>query len=190
MSVIARQPPEWASRRAHAVVVMGVSGSGKSTVAELLAQRLGWEMIEGDTLHPPENVEKMRCGIPLDDADRAPWLNRICEELEAWKAAKRSVVLTCSALKRAYRNQIRTARPDVRFVYLKGAEDFIDRRISARQRHFMPASLLRSQFEALEEPAHGEPVITVDVVDPPEVELQAILEALGVREPARAPKDV
>lgn len=177
----AKEPPEAAGGRAGALVVMGVSGSGKSTVAELLAQRLGWEMIEGDTLHPPANVEKMRRGIPLDDADRAPWLERIGEELKARKIAGRSLVLTCSALKRVYRAQIVAARPDVCFVYLKGGEDLINRRVSARHHQFMPASLLHSQFETLEEPTADEPVITVNVADSPEDEAQAVLDALAAR---------
>ena len=128
--------------QSYALVVMGVSGSGKSTVAERLAERLGWLMMEGDRLHPPANVEKMRRGIPLDDADRAPWLDRIGEELKAWAAAGRSGVLTCSALKRAYRARILAARPDVRFVYLKGSKELIAGRVSVRHHEYMPASLL------------------------------------------------
>ena len=162
-----------------ALVVMGVSGSGKSTVARLVAERLGWPMVEGDSLHPPANVEKMRRGVPLDDADRAPWLARICDELKAWKAAGRSGVMTCSALKRVYRAQIVAARPDVRFVYLQGSKALIAQRIAARHHEYMPASLLSSQFEALEEPAPGEPAIVVDIADPPEVELQTVLAGLG-----------
>ena len=110
------------AKNGTALVVMGVSGSGKTTVAELLAKQLGWPFMEGDRLHPPANVEKMRQGIPLTDADRAPWLDRIGEELKSWAAVGKSGVLTCSALKRAYRDRIRSARPDVRFVYVKGSE--------------------------------------------------------------------
>ncbi len=179
MSEAERPPQEQVERPGQAVVIMGVSGSGKSTVAELLAQRLGWEMAEGDSLHPPANVEKMRQGIPLDDADRAPWLDRIGEKLRAWAAGGRSGVLTCSALKRAYRASILAARPDVRFVYLKGSEDVIGRRVNARRHEYMPASLLHSQFEALEEPLPGEPVITVDAADAPELEVRKIIDALG-----------
>ncbi len=164
----------------HAVVVMGVSGSGKSTVGELLAKRAGWEMIEGDRLHPPANVEKMRRGMPLDDADRAPWLDRIGDQLRAWAAEGRSGIVTCSALKRAYRERIRGARPDVRFVYLKGSEALIRSRVSARHHEYMPASLLHSQFETLEEPSPGEPVITVDANEPSGVEVQKIIDALGL----------
>jgi gluconokinase len=164
----------------RALVVMGVSGSGKSTVGELISRRLGWEMIEGDRLHPPANVEKMRRGIPLDDADRAPWLDRIGEQLRDWARAGRSGVVTCSALKRAYRDRIRVARPDVVFVYLKGSEALIQTRVTARHHEYMPASLLRSQFETLEEPLPGEPVITIDANDPPEAEAQEIIAALGL----------
>src|SRR5271165_3256301 len=167
-------------RRPQAVLVMGVSGSGKSTVGELLAKRLGWEMIEGDRLHPPANVEKMRRGMPLDDADRAPWLDRIGDQLRAWAAAGRSGIVTCSALKRAYRERILAARPDVRFVYLKGSEQLIGSRVSVRHHEYMPASLLKSQFETLEEPMPGEPVITVDAGDTPEIEVQTIIDALGL----------
>jgi len=171
-----------------AVVIMGVSGSGKSTVAARLAERLGCEMIEGDSLHPAANVEKMRSGIPLDDADRAPWLDRIADQLAAWQAACRSGVMTCSALKRAYRARLTAARPDVRFVYLRGSEALIASRVRARRHEYMPASLLRSQFETLEEPASGEPAITIDAALSPEAEVQAILAALGRADPAAPPQ--
>ena len=163
-----------------AVVVMGVSGSGKTTVAELLATKLGWRFIEGDRLHPPANVEKMRQGIPLTDADRAPWLDRIGEELKRWAAEGESGVLTCSALKRAYRDRIRVARPDVRFVYLKGSEALIKGRVAARHHEYMPASLLKSQFDTLEEPAPDEPVVTVDAGGSPDAEVAAIVAALNL----------
>jgi len=162
------------------LVVMGVSGSGKTTVAVLLAKRLGWPFVEGDRLHPPANVEKMRQGIPLTDADRAPWLDRIGEELKSWAAEGRSGVMTCSALKRAYRDGIRSARPDVRFVYLKGSEAMIEGRVGARRHEYMPASLLKSQFAALEEPTPDEGVITVDATGTPEAEVAAVLAALGL----------
>jgi gluconokinase len=163
-----------------AVVVMGVSGSGKTTVADLLASELGWQFIEGDRLHPPANVEKMRQGIPLTDTDRVPWLDRIGEELKGWATEGRSGVLTCSALKRAYRDRIRSARPDVRFVYLKGSEALIKGRVGARHHEYMPASLLRSQFEALEEPAPDEPVVTVDAGGSAETEVAAVIAALDL----------
>jgi gluconokinase len=164
----------------EAVVVMGVSGSGKTTVAERLAGKLGWRFIEGDRLHPPANVEKMRQGIPLTDADRAPWLDRIGEELKRWAAEGQSGVMTCSALKRAYRDRIRSARPDARFVYLKGSEALIKGRVAARHHEYMPASLLHSQFEALEEPSPDEPVVRVDAGGSPDAEVAAIIAALDL----------
>ncbi len=162
----------------RALMVMGVSGSGKTTVAVLIADRLGWDMLEGDRLHPPQNVEKMRRGVPLDDADRAPWLDRIGERLQAEAAAGRSVVVTCSALKRAYRARLLAARPDLVFVYLKGSEALFQARVRSRQHEYMPASLLRSQFEALEEPGPDEPVVSVDAAAPPVAEAQAALDRL------------
>jgi carbohydrate kinase (thermoresistant glucokinase family) len=169
-----------------ALVVMGVSGSGKTTVAALLAKGLGWPFVEGDRLHPPANVEKMRQGIPLTDADRAPWLDRIGEALKSWAAEGRSGVMTCSALKRAYRDRVRSARPDVRFVYLKGSEALIKSRVDARHHEYMPASLLRSQFDALEEPAPDEPVVTIDAGGSPETEVAAVIAALGLDAPRRS----
>ena len=168
------------SRAGCAVVVMGVSGSGKTTVAELLAKRLGWPFMEGDRLHPAANVDKMRQGIPLTDADRAPWLDRIGEELKSWAAEGRSGVMTCSALKRAYRDRIRSARPDVRFVYLKGSQGLIEGRVAARQHEYMPASLLRSQFDTLEEPTPDEQVVTVDAGGSADKEVAAVIAALGL----------
>jgi gluconokinase len=160
------------------ILVMGVSGSGKTTVAERLAKRLGWAFLEGDRLHPEANVEKMRQGIPLDDADRWPWLDRIGKELKEWGRLGRSGLLTCSALKLAYRDRIRAARPDVHFVYVRGSEALIQSRVSSRQHEYMPASLLRSQFEALEEPTPDEHVVTIEATDPPDAEVAAVIAAL------------
>ena len=169
------------SRSGGALIVMGVSGSGKTTVAERLAKELAWPFMEGDRLHPPANVEKMRQGIALNDADRIPWLDRIGEELKRWAAEGWFGVMTCSALKRAYRDRIRSARPDVRFVYLKGSEALIDSRVKARHHEYMPASLLRSQFDTLEEPAPDEPgVVTVDASGSPDEEVAAVIAALGL----------
>jgi gluconokinase len=171
------------ARTGYALVVMGVSGSGKTTVAELLAKQLGWPYMEGDRLHPPANVEKMRQGIPLTDADRAPWLDRIGEELKRWAAEGRSGVMTCSALRRAYRDRIRSARPDVRFVYLKGSQTLIESRVAARHHEYMPASLLKSQFATLEEPTPDEPgVVTVDADGSADQEVAAAIAALGLAE--------
>ena len=170
MTGIDLQPERvWSPALAHAVtspvivVVMGVSGSGKSTVAALLAAALGCQFQEGDDLHPPENVEKMRSGTPLTDADRMPWLHKIAEEIDGWRARGECGVLTCSALKRSYRNIIIGDRDDVVLVYLKGSPDLIHRRMAARHEHFMPIALLDSQFETLEEPTPDERPIIVDV---------------------------
>ncbi len=167
-----------AAKTGCAVVVMGVSGSGKTTVAELLAKQLAWPFMEGDRLHPAANVEKMRQGIPLTDADRAPWLDRIGEELKRWAAEGRSGVMTCSALKRAYRDRLRSARPDVRFVYLKGSEALIEARVARRHHEYMPASLLRSQFDTLEEPTPDEQVVIVDAGGSADKEVAAVIGAL------------
>ena len=164
---------------ARALIVMGVSGCGKTTLAKALSDRLGFEMIEGDSLHPPENVEKMRAGVPLDDSDRAPWLDRIGELLQARGVEGRSVVVTCSALKRAYRDRLRAARPDLVFVFLEGSRDLIAARVGARRHEYMPASLLDSQFATLERPASGEPAVIVDAALDPQAQVQAALELLA-----------
>ena len=159
----------WSAALAHTItkpviaVVMGVSGSGKTTVSALLAAALGCQFQEGDDLHPAENVEKMHGGTPLTDADRMPWLHKIAEEIDAWRARDESGVLTCSALKRSYRDIIIGGRPDVTLVYLKGSYDLIHRRMAARHEHFMPVALLDSQFATLQEPTPDEHPIIVDV---------------------------
>jgi gluconokinase len=168
------------SKDGFALVVMGVSGSGKTTVAELLAKQLGWPFMEGDRLHPPPNVEKMRQGIPLTDADRGPWLDRIGEQLRSWAAEGTSGVLTCSALKHAYRDRIRSARPDVRFVYVRGSEPLIEARVAARHHEYMPASLLRSQFDTLEEPTSDEQAVAVDAGGSADEEVAAVIAALNL----------
>ncbi len=142
---------------------MGVSGSGKSTVAALAAGALGCRFQEGDDLHPPENVEKMRRGTPLTDADRLPWLRKIADEIDGWRARGECGVLTCSALRRSYRDIIIDDRPDLVLVYLKGSCDLINQRLIARREHFMPVALLDSQFAILEEPTPDEHPIIVDV---------------------------
>jgi gluconokinase len=143
------------------LVLMGVSGSGKSTVAGVLAGRLGWEIAEGDDMHPPENVAKMAAGHPLDDADRRPWLRTVAGWITAHADAGRSGVITCSALKRSYRDVLRG--PDVIFVHLRGTHDEIAHRLAARHGHYMPASLLDSQFDTLEPLAPDERALVVDV---------------------------
>ena len=142
---------------------MGVSGSGKTTVAALLAAQLGWRYREGDDLHPDANVEKMRGGTPLTDADRLPWLRKIAEEIDGWRARSEQGVVTCSALKRSYRDIIIGDRREVVLVYLKGSQDLIARRMAARHEHFMPTALLNSQFATLQEPAPDERPIVIDV---------------------------
>src|SRR6185437_6732356 len=159
----------WSAALPHTVggpviaVVMGVSGSGKTTVSALLAAALGCQFQEGDDLHPAENVEKMHGGTPLTDADRMPWLYKIAEEIDGWRARGESGVLTCSALKRSYRDIIIDGRPDVTLVYLRGSYDLIRRRMAARHEHFMPVALLDSQFSTLQEPTPDEHPGTVDV---------------------------
>ena len=159
-------------------VVMGVSGSGKITVAGRLAAGLGWECQEGDALHPPENVEKMKGGTPLSDADRLPWLRRIAERIDDWRAHGLSGVVTCSALKRRYRDIIIGDRPEVRLVYLKGSPDLIRERLARRRGHFMPPALLDSQFAVLEEPAADEHAIVIDIEAAPEEIVTGIVARL------------
>ena len=156
------------SARAHRgsppiLVVMGVSGAGKTTIGEELAARLGWPFEEGDSLHPEANVAKMHAGIPLTDADRQPWLERVAAWIDAQRAAKRPGIITCSALKRSYREVIIGDRPEVRLVYLRGGRDLIAEHLSGRKGHFMPASLLQSQIDTLEGPDPDEDPLIVDV---------------------------
>lgn len=151
----------------RAVVVMGVAGCGKSTVAALLAERLGWELLEGDALHPAANVERMAAGIALTDEDRAPWLAAVAAWMDARLAAGRSVVVACSALARRYRDVLR--RDDVVFVHLTGSPQLLAERLAAREHHFMKAGMLRSQLEALEPPAPDERHLTLDIAAPPSV---------------------
>ena len=167
------------AKAAPALVAMGVSGSGKTTLANALAARLGFEMIEGDSLHPPENVKKMRAGVPLDDADRAPWLDLIGELLRARGAEGRPVIVTCSALKRAYRDRLRAARPDLVLVYLDGSRALIAARVGARRHEYMPASLLDSQFATLEPPVSDEAAVFIDAALDPQAQVQAALEQLA-----------
>jgi len=156
-------------------IVMGVSGSGKTTIGRPLAERLGWAYLDADEFHPPANIAKMRAGQPLDDADRAGWLKAMAERLAACAAGGQSAVLGCSALKRAYRDQLRAAGGDVRFVYLRGSYELIAERLARRTDHFMPPGLLTSQFAALEEP---DETLTVDIARSPEEIIDEIFAAL------------
>jgi gluconokinase len=168
---------------AHApavVVVMGVSGSGKSTIASLLALRLRWEFEDGDWFHPASNVEKMHSGIPLTDEDRWPWLQAIAAWIDETRRKGGHAIVTCSALKRRYRDILIGDRVDVRLVYLKGEEALIARRVATRHEHFMPRSLLHSQFEALEEPGADEDPIIVSVEPPPREIVTRILSSLNL----------
>lgn len=149
-----------------AIVVMGVAGCGKSCIGSAIADCSGGRLIEGDAFHPQANIDKMSAGIPLDDADRAGWLVRLGEELQATIRAGKRPILTCSALKRRYRDALRQAVPDLGFVFLELSPAEAERRVLARPGHFMPASLIDSQFAALE-PPHGEPLtLALDATQP------------------------
>jgi gluconokinase len=158
------------------IVLMGVSGTGKTAVGTRLARGLGGEFVEGDDYHPPANVEKMRSGMPLDDADRQPWLETLSREIGRWLDAGKTVVLACSALKQRYRDILKAGRAGVRFVHLEGDPDLIRSRLAQRRGHYMPASLLDSQFAALEEPADA---ITVTVEGTPDEIVAEIVKALN-----------
>lgn len=146
------------------VVVMGVSGSGKSTVGRLLAEALDADFHDGDDFHPPENRRKMASGSPLDDTDRWPWLDALGRQIDSHLRDGSRAVLACSALKASYRDRLRRHGPTVRFVHLRGTPELIARRLAGRQGHFMPPELLQSQFDALEEPTDA---VAVDIDQPP-----------------------
>jgi carbohydrate kinase (thermoresistant glucokinase family) len=157
-------------------VVMGVSGSGKTVIGLAFARSLGVEFVEGDDFHPEENLKRMASGIALTDEDRAPWLRSIGARLRAAKEAGTGLVVSCSALKRSYRDLLRAEAGDVRFMFLKGSRALIAERLATRSRHFMPPSLLDSQFAALEEPGPDERVWECDVRESP-ADLVAALAA-------------
>jgi gluconokinase len=165
------------------LVVMGVSGCGKSTIGTQIAIQLHWEFEDGDWFHPASNIEKMHSGHPLTDDDRWPWLNAIADFVDATRRAGNHAVIACSALKRSYRAIIVGNRPDVRLVYLKGDIDLIARRVAARHEHFMPLELLQSQFAALEEPGPDENPIVVSVEPPPRAIVAQVLAALTAPRP-------
>ncbi|MEA2758982.1 MAG: gluconokinase [Methylobacteriaceae bacterium] len=179
MSRDAPRPLEGALKNVAALVVMGVSGSGKTTIAALLAQELGWRFEDGDWFHPKANVEKMESGTPLTDADRQPWLEAIATWIDDLSAKGAHGVVACSALKRRYRDVLaRAGHETVRFIYLKGDKALIAKRMTARHGHFMPPALLESQFATLEEPAPDEHPITVSVAGTPGEIVADILAAL------------
>lgn len=158
------------------VVVMGVSGCGKSTVGQLLAQGLGVPYVEGDALHPPRNVALMAAGTPLNDEDRRGWLDAIAAQLAA--AEHSGAVVSCSALKHIYRDRLRIAAPDLRLVHLHGSRELLAQRMQARSGHYMPASLLQSQLNTLEPPGADEAAIIIDIAPPPEQIAAAALQQL------------
>lgn len=157
------------------IILMGVSGSGKTTIGRLLAQDLGWPFYDGDDFHPQANIDKMRQGIPLTDDDRDAWLTTLRHQIDTFVDTCQSTVLACSALKQTYRDRLN--RSEVRFIYLKGDPALIRQRLLARQGHFMPADLLASQFATLEEP-QGVPAI--DIAQTPETVVDLIKRALNV----------
>ncbi|TMG15541.1 MAG: gluconokinase [Chloroflexi bacterium] len=164
---------------------MGVSGCGKTTVAAILASRLGWPFEEGDALHPQANIEKMAAGHPLTDADRWPWLAKVADWIDERLDAGENGLITCSALKRSYRDLINRRGSGLIFVFLAGSKETIAARLAARHGHFMRASLLESQFADLEEPAADEPAIRVDIGPPAAEIVEQIMEDFGLAERAK-----
>jgi gluconokinase len=158
------------------VIIMGTTGSGKTTIGTLLAKRLGWEFVDADDFHPPGNVEKMKHGIPLTDEDREPWLKALHDKIVEWIAETRNFVLACSALKQSYRDEL-CVGPDVKFVYLKGSYELFSQRVLARRGHFAKQDLLASQFATLEEPTDA---ITLDAAPPPEKIVAEVRRQLGL----------
>ncbi|HEY9600349.1 MAG TPA: gluconokinase [Allocoleopsis sp.] len=159
------------------ILVMGVSGSGKTTVGKLLADSLRWEFRDADDFHSPENVEKMRQGIPLSEADRIPWLQDLQTAIQHWLQEDKNVVLACSALKDSYRHYLVLDRDRVKLVYLKGSYELIQKRLKERRHHYMSEKLLDSQFDTLEEPSDA---LCIDVAQPPQAIVQHIQTALGI----------
>ena len=154
------------------LIVMGVAGAGKTTLARALAERLGWAFLDADALHPPANVEKMRAGIPLDDADRAPWLAAVA----AWMDAEAGPsVVACSVLKRAYRAALTEGRPDARLVYIDASPELVATRVAERADHYFPASLIASQFQSLEPPSPDERAIVVSMAASTEAQVAQVL---------------
>ncbi len=161
------------------IVVMGVASCGKTTVAAGLAKRLGWTFRDADSFHPPANVAKMSAGIPLVDADRWPWLDAIVAWMNDRADAGEPAVVTCSALKRGYRDRLRTSRADIRLVHLHGSKELLAARIAARQAHFMPPALLDSQFATLEMPTPDEHAYPVSVETKPDAIISELANMFG-----------
>jgi gluconokinase len=162
------------------IIVMGVSGAGKTVVGEILAAKLNWTFEDADNFHPESNIKKMQAGIPLTENDRKPWLQALNAAIRKWIAEKGDVVLACSALRRSYRDALREniePADTLRFLYLKGTVEEIDRRLRTRAGHFMPESLLQSQFETLEEPSPSEAVV-IDIAPPVATIVEAIIAAV------------
>ena len=158
------------------VLVMGVVGAGKTTIGQLLAAKLGWEFVDGDSFHPSANIKKMKRGIPLDDADRLPWLNAIHDAIVHWIADHKNLVLACSALKRSYRDRL-VISPEVKIVYLKGSREVISQRLRLRHGHFATEQLLASQLATLEVPENA---IAVDINQPPPAIVVDVIAGLGL----------
>jgi gluconokinase len=163
-----------------ALIVMGVSGSGKSTIAETLAERIGWRCEDGDKFHPASNIAKMSAGHPLTDEDRWPWLQAIADEIDRLCKAGERAVIACSALKRAYRDVLVHGRNDVRIVYLEGTQQLIADRLAKRKGHFMPAGLLESQFATLEPPSREEHPLTASIDATVDAIVDDIVRQLGI----------
>jgi gluconokinase len=154
------------------VVLMGVSGAGKTAVGELLAKRLGWPLVDGDDLHPASNISKMTAGVPLTDEDRLPWLQKIRDAIVEHAGSGRSAIVACSALKRTYRKFLLQGQPDTRLVYLRGPPVVLERRLGERRGHFFDPNLLASQLETMEEPKDA---VVVDV----DAELEAVVDSVA-----------
>ena len=162
------------------IVLMGVSGSGKTTVGRILSDRLGWRFVDADDFHPASNVQKMRSGAPLTDEDRWPWLDRLNALLRAEQSHGHDVIIGCSALKARYRERLSDGLADVRWVHLKGSFELIESRLKARRGHYMPPTLLASQFAALEEP---EEALVLDIGAEPQTLASQLIESLRPIQP-------